>query len=312
MLQFMQYNTAMDSKPLKQFLSLADTLHFGRASEICHVSPSTLSRAIKQLEEELGASLFIRDNRSVTLTAAGSRFQTYAREALDQWEQLRAALMDASGELQGEISLYCSVTASYSFLYDILSRFRNDYPRIEIKLHTGDPELALARVLAGDEDISIAARPETIPKGVAFKPIADSPLLFIAPRQALPGEQAFAQLAREQRWQQVPMILSEGGLSRKRVNAWFSAMAIKPRIYAQVAGNEAIVSMVSLGFGVGVVPQIVLDNSPLADSVEVLEVTPTLGAFQVGLFAQQRKLHNPLVRALWQQLKNDPVSSTNK
>ncbi|HEY5717243.1 MAG TPA: HTH-type transcriptional activator IlvY [Motiliproteus sp.] len=295
----------MDTRPLKQFLSLADTLHFGRASELCHVSPSTLSRAIKQLEDELGVALFIRDNRSVTLTPAGTQFQAYAREAVAQWEQLRASLMEASGQLQGEISLYCSVTASYSFLYDILSRFRSAYPLIEIKLHTGDPELALARVLAGEEDISIAARPEQVPKGVAFKRIADSPLVFIAPHQTLPGEQSFMQLVEEQRWEQVPMILSEGGLSRKRVNEWFRSRGLKPRIYAQVAGNEAIVSMVSLGFGVGVVPKIVLDNSPLAASVSVLDITPNLEPYQVGLFAQQKKLLNPLVRALWQQLKHD-------
>lgn len=70
------------------------------------------------------------------------------------------------------------------------------------------------------------------------------------------------------------MILSEKGIGRQRVDHWFSTKGIKPKIYAQVAGNEAIVSMVSLGFGVGVVPQIVLDNSPLSDKVKILNITP--------------------------------------
>ena len=76
----------MDMRPLKHFLVLADSLHFGRASEACHVSPSTLSRSIRQLEEQLGVSLFERDNRHVALTRQGETFQTYAREALEQWE----------------------------------------------------------------------------------------------------------------------------------------------------------------------------------------------------------------------------------
>ncbi|MCO4758589.1 MAG: HTH-type transcriptional activator IlvY, partial [Oceanospirillaceae bacterium] len=71
----------------------------------------------------------------------------------------------------------------------------------------------------------------------------------------------------------------------------------------QVAGNEAIVSMVSLGFGVGVVPRIVLDNSPLADRVQVLDVQPELEAYDVGLFALNKKLKSPLIRAFWEQLK---------
>jgi LysR family positive regulator for ilvC len=97
------------------------------------------------------------------------------------------------------------------------------------------------------------------------------------------------------------MILSEGGLARSRIDAWFRARGVRPSIYAQVAGNEAIVSMVSLGFGVGVVPRIVLDNSPLAASVRILDVQPRLKTYEVGLFALKRKLKNPVVKAFWSQ-----------
>ena len=84
---------------------------------------------------------------------------------------------------------------------------------------------------------------------------------------------------------------------------WFEERGLTPTIYAQVAGNEAIVSMVSLGFGVGVVPRIVLDNSPLADKVQVLDVQPELEPYEVGLFALEKKLKSPLIRAFWEQLK---------
>jgi LysR family positive regulator for ilvC len=99
------------------------------------------------------------------------------------------------------------------------------------------------------------------------------------------------------------MILSESGIARRRVDSWFSELGIQPNIYAQVAGNEAIVSMVSLGFGVGVVPRIVLDNSPLARKVAVLDVRPELEAYEVGLFTQKKKLGSPLINAFWSQLK---------
>jgi LysR family positive regulator for ilvC len=95
------------------------------------------------------------------------------------------------------------------------------------------------------------------------------------------------------------MILSERGLGRERVNAWYRRMGLAPEIYAQVAGNEAIVSMVSLGFGVGVVPRIVLDNSPLREKVRVLDVRPELAPYQVGLFALEKRLSSPLIDAFW-------------
>lgn len=299
----------MDIRSLKYFLSLADNLHFGKASAESHISLSTLSRQIRQLEEELGVDLFVRDNRSVELTQEGQLFVQYAREAVGQWSSVRNQLSALGGELQGEVSLYCSVTAVYSLLYELFNDLRKAYPHIEIKLHTGDPDHAIEHVLAGSEDLAIAAHPASLPRGLAFKPITYSPLVFIAPLddlelQALPlseqqagGKEAFAQ-----HWSQVPMVMPETGLSRKRLDNWFRKQEISPSIYAQVAGNEAIVTMVSLGLGVGVVPKIVLDNSPVAHRVTVLEVAPQLEPYHVGVFVQKKSLNNPLVQAFWSLL----------
>jgi LysR family positive regulator for ilvC len=296
----------VDTRSLRHFLNLADSLHFGRASEAGHVSPSALSRGIRRLEQEVGATLFERNNRSVSLTHAGRLFLDYAREALGDWEAIRGALMEASGELHGEISIFCSVTASYSFLFDILTRFRRDHPRIEIKLHTGDPEEAMGRVLGGDEDISIGAHPGSLPKGLAFRPITVSPLVFIAARDARRRKVDTNRQPEASDWSETPMILPERGLARSRADEWFRKLGATPAIYAQVAGNEAIVSMVSLGFGVGVVPRIVLDNSPLADRVQILDVRPELAPYEVGLFALEKKLASPLITAFWDAAAQQP------
>ena len=128
----------MDSRQLRQFLHLADALHFGKASEASHVSPSALSRSIQQLEAEVGVALFTRDNRSVALTHEGKLFLPYAREALTQWDAIRNALMAEADELHGEVSMYCSVTASYSFLFEILSAFRRDHPEADLSFDEHD------------------------------------------------------------------------------------------------------------------------------------------------------------------------------
>jgi LysR family positive regulator for ilvC len=288
----------MDQRALKQFINLAESLHFGRASEASNVSPSALSRSIQRLEEELGATLFQRNNRSVSLTHAGRLFLAWARDSLGSWDVIRNTLLAESKELHGEVSIYCSVTASYSFLFDILARVRHLHPHIEIKLHTGDPEDAIHRVLAGNEDIAIAARPSQLQAGLAFRQIDISPLVFITSKEnPMPPDPG------ARHWAKCPMILSERGLARERVDRWFRNIAVVPNIYAQVAGNEAIVSMVSLGFGVGVVPQIVLDNSPLADRVQTIDVKPCLAPYEVGLVTAEKKLASPLISAFWQALE---------
>lgn len=292
----------MNFATLEHFILLSETLHFGRASARANISTSALSRHIRQLETELNVSLFFRDNRTVELTAEGRTFQRYARNAVQQWDQIRYELTDPAEQLRGEVRLYCSVTASHSILVDLLNRFRPAHPGVEIKLQTGDPEQAIGRVQALDEDLAIAARPEVLPSGVVFKPIRVSPLVFIAPQESTDLSLTHLPPEVPASWREVPMILATSGIARQRVDIWFSALGVTPKIYAQVAGNEAIVSMVSLGLGVGVVPRIVLDNSPHAAGVRTLEVQPELAAYDIGLFTLTRHLQNPLVSAFWSLL----------
>lgn len=282
----------MDNRSLQLFLHLCETLHFGRTSQAMHLSPSALTRNIQQLEEELDTQLFERDNRSVKLTREGELFQTYAKESLGLWQHFKQSLMEETQELQGEIRIYCSVTASYSFLHTILSDFRKAHPKIAITLRTGDSENAVQYILEDEDDLAIGARPNRLASKLDFKRITTSPLVMIAPKED----------SRNMIWEKTPLIVAEKGLIRKRVDHWFQTKNIKPEIYAQVSGNEAIVSMVSLGFGIGVVPKIVLDNSPLASLVREVPHSPTLEPIDVGLLAQKKRLQNPIIQALWDSL----------
>ena len=131
----------------------------------------------------------------------------------------------------------------------------------------------------------------------------NDPLVFIAPAiSCAVSEQAdvlFAQDATAADWSKLPFILSERGEARVRLDRWLRRHRLKPAIYAQVSGHEAIVSMVGLGFGVGVVPELVLASSPLRDQVRVVDVQPPLTPFAIGLCAIRQRLDNPLVQAFW-------------
>lgn len=110
-----------------------------------HVSPSTLSRQIQRLEEDLGQPLFVRDNRTVTLTEAGEELRVFAQQTLLQYQQLRHTIDQQGPSLSGELHIFCSVTAAYSHLPPILDRFRAEHPSVEIKLTTGDAADAMEK-----------------------------------------------------------------------------------------------------------------------------------------------------------------------
>ena len=150
----MQHNSGvtMDLRALRHFVRLADVLNFSRAAEQCAVTPSTLSREINRLEEECGAPLFERNHHSVSLTPRGQEFLSFARTVESAWREFRNSGTEKS--LSGVIKVYCSVTASYLILPEILTLFRREYPDVEITLETGDAANAVQKIEDMDADVA--------------------------------------------------------------------------------------------------------------------------------------------------------------
>ncbi len=254
-----------------------------------------MSRAIQRLEEEVGQPLFFRDNRSLTLTPAGELFREYADHTLQGWQELAGRL--AAAEIPGgRLRLYCSVTAAYTILPDLLGRFRGAHPRVHLHLQTGDAAQALAQFRNDEADVAVAALPGRLPAGLTFLELVQTPLLFIA-AAAFPAAVVYRKKKID--WQETPLIMPERGLSRRRLERWLAEEGVAPNIYAEVAGNEALIAMVGLGCGVGVVPQLVLEKSPLREQIQVLEAAPSLAPYSVGLCTPTRNLANPVVRTFW-------------
>ena len=290
----------MDLRDLKLFLHLAESRHFGRSARAMHVSPSTLSRQIQRLEEDLGQALFLRDNRTVTLTDAGESLRQFAQQTLLQYQQMRHTLGQNGPSLSGELKLFCSVTAAYSHLPPILDRFRAEHPLVEFKLTTGDAADAVENVHSNEVDIAIAGRPETLPASIGFTPLGLIPLVLIAPALPCPVRNQATQP--EPDWAQIPFILPDQGPARRRIDLWFRHRRIaNPQIYATVSGHEAIVSMVALGCGIALLPDVVLENSPepVRNRILELEDVEMVAPSALGVCVQQKRLTEPLIDAFW-------------
>jgi LysR family positive regulator for ilvC len=218
-----------------------------------------------------------------------------------EWQQLRRKL-GSDAELAGEVSLYCSVTATYSVLAPILEAFRSAHPSVEIMMHTGDQADGISRVLEGQDDVAVSGRPAQLPGRLEFLPLLQSPLQFCMPTADCAVRAALASgnpANGEFDWRSVPFIVPERGVTKDLLDAWFQQRGIRPRIYAQVAGHEAIVAMVSLGLGVGIAPQLVIEAAGMSSSVSPIEVPEGLPPLTVGLCSLGQRLASPLVKSLW-------------
>ena len=287
-----------DYDGLRQFAEVAATLHFGRAARACHLSPSALSRAIQQLESELGEQLFERGHHHVSLTPAGEAFRRHANAVLAEWQRFEAGRAASGGALRGTVHMYCTVTAAQSLVPDLLANVREAHPGIRVELATGYATDAIERLRGGDIDVSVAALPARLPAGIVSQRLATTPLVFVAPRA--PGPVADAVRRRPVDWSALPLVLPAHGLARDYTDRWLAARAVTPNVYAEIEGHEAILSLVALGCGVGVVPKLVVDNSALRLRVAEVPTRPVLRPFHIGLCIRERPLANPLVAAVWE------------
>ncbi len=294
---------AIDIHDLRLFVTLARNLHFGKTSSQMHMSPSAVSRAIQRMEDQVGQPLLLRDNRSVSLTDQGHTFREFALDVVARWERLQNDLAGSGDALQGQLTLFASVTASQSILPNVLPDFRERYPGIHIQLETGYAVNALSRLSEGI-DVVVAALPEGAEDAqdederYVKRILTSIPMQTVVP--ATGAEFEALGNAGSIDWSSVPLVLPSTGQARDNINSWLRAEGIRPNVYAEVAGNEAILSLVALGCGVGFVPELVINDSPLASRVRVIDTGPSLEDFHVGFCTRRQNLEvSPIIQAFW-------------
>jgi DNA-binding transcriptional LysR family regulator len=124
----------MELRQIRSFLSIAETLHFGRTAELIHLSQPALSLQIRALEEEVGVRLFERNRRKTTLTAAGVAFRDDAAAALSQLDEaIRMARLAARGKL-GILRIGFISTVGSEIVPTIVRQFRELNPEVEFSL----------------------------------------------------------------------------------------------------------------------------------------------------------------------------------
>lgn len=298
----------MDIRCLQVFLAVNNNLSFTQTAAELHMSVSAVSRAIQRLEEELGCRLFERNRRSMTPTSAAASLRAVAERMIVEWRELQRQL-GAATTLIGDLRVFCSVTATHQLLSPLLSAYRDACPSVDVRLQTGDQADGIEQVRRGTADVAMVARPQQLPERLAFLSLTKSPLRLCIPTldcvltRDLAGKRG---KALREALRDAPWILPERGVSKDMTERWLREdLGVEPRVYARVAGHEAIAAMISLGLGVGVLPELVVAASGVADALERHPV-PALPAMEVGLCARRSRLDDPIVTSLWEVAQATP------
>jgi DNA-binding transcriptional LysR family regulator len=244
----------MDLRQLRQFVAVAEELHFGRAAERLHMTQPPLSQAIQALERELGAPLFVRTRRSVALSPVGAQLLPEVREIL----AAAAALPDTARRLArgqaGRLSLAFVSTADYSLLPDLVRRYKAANPTVALALQEATSDWQVEALLQRRIDAGLViALQGALHPALAYRPLLREPLVAAVPEVSGFGLKArLHDLARE------PLILfpRHGAPAfHDLITGWFAQGGCEPRFGQEAIQMQTIVSLVSAGLGVALVPR---------------------------------------------------------
>ncbi|MDN7597974.1 LysR substrate-binding domain-containing protein, partial [Burkholderia multivorans] len=170
----------MELRHLRCFLAVAEELHFARAAEKLHIEQSPLSRAIKELEEELGVVLFARTTRSTRLTHAGKLFLDHVPRVFAALQQARDSVKAAANGFHHQLRVALSDGITPSRLPALLALCRQEEPEVEIRLF----EVPLAQQIKGlhDDLYDVGfAQSDEVGDGIAAEAVWSDPLMVAVP-----------------------------------------------------------------------------------------------------------------------------------
>lgn len=240
----------MELRHLRCFVVLAEELHFTRAAERLHIEQPPLSRAIKELEEDLGVLLFDRNRRGTVLTAAGATFLQDVRRLFTILEQARENAKAVGSGLRGSIRIAVSDGAIDPRLSAFLARCRVEEPEIEIRLS----ELPLAEQLrglrSGDFTIGFAHMADG-GEGIVAEPIWQDPLVLAVP--ALHELLAHKEVPLHELGGH-PLILCDPHVCEgycRELARLLRSLESEPNVVEHVSSLDMMLTLVGAGFGVG-------------------------------------------------------------
>jgi DNA-binding transcriptional LysR family regulator len=242
----------MEIRQLRALAAIADVHTFTAAAERVHVTQAAISMQIRQLEQEVGAQLFLRTPRRCVLTEAGERLLERARRILREHDAALAELAEMSGAAHGRLRVgSASTTFSADPLPQILRDLRARHENAEVSVVSGTSESLVKQILAGEMDVAFVSLPVEA-RGVHTELLLRDELIAIASPEHPEADRrvisAFA-LAGER------LILGEkGGNTRRLIDEFFAKAGLKPRIAMELGRINAIKRMVEQGMGVGIVP----------------------------------------------------------
>ncbi|TDD81029.1 LysR family transcriptional regulator [Actinomadura darangshiensis] len=260
----------MQLQQLAYFVAVAEVRHFTQAAELLRVAQPSLSKQIRALENELNVSLFSRARGNITLTPAGEALLPLAKRILADVDTARLEVQELAGLKRGRVRLGATPSLCAGLLADVLRRFHDTYPGIQLIVEEGGSRDLVRELTRGSLDMALVILPLHGDPPLDTTPILREYLVVASPagpEQGAPERKA-AQLPRRsylriEDLQNRPLVMFRPGYDlREATISACRAAGFEPRFAVEGGEMDAVLRFVEVGLGIAVVPSMVLAGRP--------------------------------------------------
>ncbi len=244
----------IETRLLRQFIAVAEELHFHKAAARLHMAQPALSQAINRLEDKLGFSLLLRDRRGVQLTTAGSAFLHTAYRTLQELASGIEHARQVSDGIAGTLTVTTVSIGGYTSLLNALRQFREAFPKVRLILKEMPSSAQAKALLAGDADIALLRKLPTCVPPIESRLLLDEEIVLALPvdHPKARGERLDLRAFADEHFVFTPQALGAG--YHRQLIALCEAAGFYPTIVQEAAQLHTLIGLVAGGFGVALVP----------------------------------------------------------
>jgi LysR family transcriptional regulator, transcription activator of glutamate synthase operon len=261
----------MEMHQLTYFESVSRHLHFTRAAQELNVAQPSVSQQIRKLEHELGAPLFNRMKRHVTLTEAGKTFLPHAKAVLQRLEEARLEVQELSGMRKGTLAVGAPPSVGTHLLPRALARFSKRHPGITLTFREAGSRTLVSLLEDGELDLAVVIQPIKHP-ALETEPLIEEELLLAVPRSHhLTSDKSGRRVKLAELRQEPFVLLREGAYDlRDQTLTACRRAGFEPQVALDGGEMDSMLRFVAAGIGLAILPEMVLSDVEADDSTVVL------------------------------------------
>ncbi len=276
------------------FQTVVNQGSFQKAAQVLSLTPSAVSHAVSSMEQELGNALFVRSKKGITLTSYGEYLLPYINAVLSSEEHLHQAI-DGINELQqGTVKIGCFSSVCTNWIPDIIHSFRKDYPGIQLEIYEGTYSDVSYWIKNGIVDVGFLSSSSA--GDLPFEPLYEDPLLCVVPsgyEKKLPGDHMSIEEMQDESF------VSQRETTDADITNFFKSNGLNVRSAYHVVDDLSTISMVAEGFGICIMPALVMNDIPYA--VKAFPVSPKASRI-IGISALDPAFLAPAANILYQHI----------